>query len=44
MRGLSILFISEFEERGVRKITTGITAAGLEGHPGEPQVPGDAVR
>ena len=23
--GLSILFISEFEERGVRKITTGIT-------------------
>ena len=25
--GLSILFISEFEERGVRKITTGI--AGL---------------
>ena len=23
--GLSILFISEFEERGVRKVTTGIT-------------------
>ena len=27
--GLSILFISEFEERGVRKITTGITGLWL---------------
>ena len=26
--GLSILFISEFEERGVRKVTTGITGLG----------------
>ena len=26
--GLSILFISEFEERGVRKITTGIAGLG----------------
>ena len=27
--GLSILFISEFEERGVRKVTTGITGLWL---------------
>ena len=27
--GLSILFISEFEERGVRKVTTGITGLRL---------------
>jgi hypothetical protein len=33
--GLSILFILEFEERGVRKIPTGIAGqGGAKGHPG----------